>query len=145
MKSSLRWRVIATVGGPGTATPEHFTGPYAASKAALPSLMQTYALENAKTKLRVNCVDPGTVATRLRAEGFPGEDAAALATPELADRAVFVGSSSFPGRDRFCFLVFEHGYRHLLDFPNDTTNASGDLISQLAELVGKDNIQVENL
>lgn len=82
LRASDAGRIIATVGGPGTATPEHFTGPYAASKAALLSLMQTYALENAKTKLRVNCVDPGTVATRLRAEGFPGEDASGLATPE---------------------------------------------------------------
>lgn len=53
--------------------------------------------------------------------------------------------NSFPGRDRFCFLVFEHGFRHLLDFPNDTTNASQDLINQLVEYIGKDNVQVENL
>jgi DNA polymerase-3 subunit alpha len=53
--------------------------------------------------------------------------------------------NSFPGRDRFCFLVYEHGYRHLLDFPNNTTNASGELINQLCELVGKENIQVENI
>ena len=82
LRASPAGRIIATVGGPGTSTPEHFTGPYAASKAALLSLMQTYAVENAKTKLRVNCVDPGTVATRLRAEGFPGEDASGFTTPE---------------------------------------------------------------
>ena len=51
--------------------------------------------------------------------------------------------NSFPGRDRFCFMVYENGYRHLLDFPNDTTSASTDLLSQLSELVGRDNIQVE--
>ena len=53
--------------------------------------------------------------------------------------------NSFPGRDRFCFLVFEHGYRHLLDFPNDSTNVNTDLIGQLSELVGRDNIHVENI
>ncbi len=53
--------------------------------------------------------------------------------------------NSFPGRDRFCFMVYEHGFRHLLDFPNDTTNASGDLVEQLAELVGRENVQIENL
>ena len=53
--------------------------------------------------------------------------------------------NSFPGRDRFCFLVFEHGFRHLLDFPNDTTNANPELINQLVEFVGKDNVLVENL
>jgi DNA polymerase-3 subunit alpha len=51
--------------------------------------------------------------------------------------------NSFPGRDRFCFMVYENGYRHLLDFPNDTTSASTELLSQLSELVGRDNIQVE--
>lgn len=53
--------------------------------------------------------------------------------------------NSFPGRDRFCFLVYEHGFRHLLDFPNFTTNASNELIEQLSELVGRENIQIENL
>ena len=53
--------------------------------------------------------------------------------------------NSFPGQDRFCFMLYEHGYRHLLDFPNDTTNASKELVEQLAELVGRENIQVENL
>ena len=53
--------------------------------------------------------------------------------------------NSFPGRDRFCFLVFEHGYRHLLDFPNDSTNVNTELIGQLSELVGRDNIRVENI
>jgi len=53
--------------------------------------------------------------------------------------------NSFPGQDRFCFLVYEHGYRHLLDFPNHTTNATKELVEQLAELVGRENVQVENL
>lgn len=82
LRASPAGRVIATVGGPGTSTPEHFTGPYAASKAALLSLMQTYAVENAKTALRINCVDPGIVATRLRAEGFPGEDSSSFTSPD---------------------------------------------------------------
>ena len=53
--------------------------------------------------------------------------------------------NSFPGRDRFCFMVYERGFRHLLDFPNYTTNASNELVSQLAELVGRENIQIENI
>ncbi len=53
--------------------------------------------------------------------------------------------NSYPGRDRFCFLLFERGSRHLLDFPNYTTNASSELISRLAELVGRENISVEQI
>jgi DNA polymerase-3 subunit alpha len=53
--------------------------------------------------------------------------------------------NAFPGRDRFCFMVYEHGFRHLLDFPNDTTSVNTELISQLSEIVGQDNIRVENL
>jgi DNA polymerase-3 subunit alpha len=53
--------------------------------------------------------------------------------------------NSYPGRDRFCFLIYERGFKHLLDFPNDTTSANHELLSQLSELVGRENIQVENI
>lgn len=53
--------------------------------------------------------------------------------------------NSYPGRDRFCFLIYERGFRHLLDFPNDTTSANHELLNQLSELVGRENIQVENI
>jgi DNA polymerase-3 subunit alpha len=51
--------------------------------------------------------------------------------------------NSYPGEDRFCFLVYERGHQHLLDFPNDTTSASQELLNKLVELVGHDNVQVE--
>ena len=51
--------------------------------------------------------------------------------------------NSFPGEDRYCFLIFEQGRRHLLDFPNDTTAANSELLDKLVELVGSDNVQVE--
>ena len=50
-----------------------------------------------------------------------------------------------PGNDHFCFLVFENGYRHFLDFPNDTTGANNTLINTLVELVGAENVQVETI
>jgi len=52
---------------------------------------------------------------------------------------------SFPGEDRFCFYVLEQGRQHLLDFPNDTTAANSDLLNKLVELVGPDNVLVENV
>lgn len=51
--------------------------------------------------------------------------------------------NSFPGDDHFCFLVFEQGRRHMLDFPNDTTGANAELLKKLVELVGQENVQVE--
>ncbi len=51
--------------------------------------------------------------------------------------------NSYPGEDRFCFLVYERGHQHLLDFPNDTTSANQELLNKLVELVGHDNVQVE--
>ncbi len=50
---------------------------------------------------------------------------------------------SCPGNDHFCFMVFENGHRHFLDFPNDTTGINQVLIDQLAELVGAENVQIE--
>jgi len=59
-----------------------FWGPYAASKAALESMVGSWAAELEKTAIRVNLVDPGVVATRMRAEAFPGEDSGTLSTPD---------------------------------------------------------------
>ncbi len=55
---------------------------YATSKAALESMVQIYAAEMHKTAVRANLVSPGILATRLRAQAFPGEDANELAAPE---------------------------------------------------------------
>jgi NAD(P)-dependent dehydrogenase (short-subunit alcohol dehydrogenase family) len=59
-----------------------YWGAYAASKAALETMVKIYAGEVTKTKLRVNLVDPGITATNLRAQGFPGEDRARLRQPK---------------------------------------------------------------
>jgi NAD(P)-dependent dehydrogenase (short-subunit alcohol dehydrogenase family) len=59
-----------------------YWAPYSVSKAALEALAKTYANETAGTPIRVNLVDPGALATRMRAEAYPGEDQATLPTPE---------------------------------------------------------------
>jgi NAD(P)-dependent dehydrogenase (short-subunit alcohol dehydrogenase family) len=58
-----------------------YWGAYAASKAALETMVHIYAGEVANTALKVNLVDPGIVGTRLRTKGFPGEDRARLRKP----------------------------------------------------------------
>jgi len=59
-----------------------YWGPYAVSKAGLEMLVKIYAGEVAKTRVRANLIDPGIVRTRLRARAFPGEDPAALPSPQ---------------------------------------------------------------
>jgi len=59
-----------------------YWAPYSVSKAALETLAKTYANETADSPIKVNVVDPGATATGMRAEAYPGEDQAALQTPE---------------------------------------------------------------
>jgi NAD(P)-dependent dehydrogenase (short-subunit alcohol dehydrogenase family) len=61
-----------------------YWAPYSVSKAALEAVARTYANETEKTPIRVNLVDPGAMATRMRAEAYPGEDQTTLPTPEQA-------------------------------------------------------------
>jgi len=59
-----------------------YMGPYAASKAALDTLVRVWANETASTNMRVNLFSPGPIRTRMRAQVFPGEDPMTLDTPE---------------------------------------------------------------
>ena len=61
--------------------PKAYWGPYGATKAGMEHLVLTWADEVRTTRLRVNLFDPGTVATRLRAQAMPGEDRTTLPTP----------------------------------------------------------------
>ena len=66
-----------------------YRGPYAASKAALDTLVRSWANETASTPIRVNLFDPGPIRTRMRAIVFPGEDPMTLDTPaQVADFVV---------------------------------------------------------
>jgi NAD(P)-dependent dehydrogenase (short-subunit alcohol dehydrogenase family) len=55
---------------------------YAATKAALEAMAQSYASELRQTRITVNLIDPPATATRLRAEAYPGEAPATIAQPE---------------------------------------------------------------
>ncbi len=59
-----------------------FWGLYASTKAALESLVLSYAQEVEETPLRVNLVNPGRIRTKMRAEAYPGEDPETLPTAE---------------------------------------------------------------
>ncbi len=60
-----------------------YWGAYGVSKAGLECMMQTLADEvETNTKIRVNSIDPGPVATSLRSLAYPGENPAKIAKVE---------------------------------------------------------------
>jgi NAD(P)-dependent dehydrogenase (short-subunit alcohol dehydrogenase family) len=67
--------------------PRAFWGAYATSKAGLEALVRVYADETARTKLRVNLVDPGRLRTRLRARAYPGEKPETVPAPDSVTEA----------------------------------------------------------
>ncbi len=77
--------IFTTCAAAREATP--FWGAYAASKAALESMVRIYAAENIQSSLRVNLVDPGPLGTELRFAAFPFEDRTVLKSPDDATEA----------------------------------------------------------
>lgn len=68
--------------------PRAYWGAMGATKAGMEHLVQTWAQEVATTELRVNLFDPGPVATRMRANAFPGENRTSLPTPDAVAPAL---------------------------------------------------------
>jgi len=61
---------------------------YAASKAALDTLVGTYAAEVAHTAVRVNLYNPGPMRTGMRKDAFPGENPESLPLPDVHGEAL---------------------------------------------------------
>ena len=60
-----------------------YWGAYAISKAATDNMMQIFADEmDVNTAIRFNSINPGAVATNMRAKAYPGQDPAGLAKPD---------------------------------------------------------------
>lgn len=82
LKASDAGRALFVTSGAAHANMPYW-GVYAAGKAALESIVLTWAAEIANiSNTRVNLIDPGAVATRMRTIAFPGEDAATLPQPD---------------------------------------------------------------
>jgi NAD(P)-dependent dehydrogenase (short-subunit alcohol dehydrogenase family) len=75
--------VFVTDGGAGPGRP--YWGGYATAKAGLEAMVLAYAAELRLSRARANLFDPGPMATRLRAQAYPGEPAGAV--PRPADAA----------------------------------------------------------
>jgi len=69
--------------------PRAFWGAYGSSKAALESLLGSYADETEYSgRLRVHIVDPGATRTRMRALAYPGEEPESVKPPETVGNAI---------------------------------------------------------
>jgi len=111
LRRSEAGRAIFTTCSAGRdATP--YWGAYAASKAALETLVRIYAGEVANTAIRVNLVDPGPVRTRLRLNAFPAEDQSRLAAPEDVTEPFVAAAASDGSRNGDILTVPS---RNLLD------------------------------
>jgi len=88
LKNADRADVIALTSSVA-AEPRAFWGAYASSKAALETLLGTYADETEYLgRLRVHIVDPGATRTRMRALAFPGEEPESVKPPEVVARSI---------------------------------------------------------
>lgn len=82
LKKSDAGRAVFTTSGVGSRRAKAYWAAYAASKAGLDILVQSWAAELGDGALKVNLVNPGTVRTRMRAKAAPGEDPMSLPHPD---------------------------------------------------------------
>jgi NAD(P)-dependent dehydrogenase (short-subunit alcohol dehydrogenase family) len=94
MRKSGRGRIVA-IGSRAAVEPAAGIAAYAASKAALLSLVQNAALENRDAGITVNAILPGTIDTEANRKWGTPEDRAKWASPErVAAMAVFLLSDA---------------------------------------------------
>ena len=88
LRKAERADVVAVTSSVGR-EPRAFWGAYGSSKAALETLLETYADETAYTgRMHVHIVDPGATRTRMRALAFPGEEPESVKPPETVAAAI---------------------------------------------------------
>jgi DNA polymerase-3 subunit alpha len=80
--------------------------------------------------------DPRMVSVILRSTGDKERDVRRL-------KMIYGKLRSFPGQDRFSFLVFEGSHQYLLEFPNDCTGICPALLQELIRFVGEGNVRTE--
>ena len=88
LRKSESGRLLAVTSSVGR-RPRAYWGAYGASKAALDTLVLSYAEEVRNVSpVRIAIVDPGATATTMRARAFPGEDPATLKPPGAVAEAM---------------------------------------------------------
>lgn len=81
MRNSEDPSIIFTSSGVGRVG-KAFWGAYSVSKFGTEALSQILADENRHTPLKVNCINPGPIRTKMRLAAYPAEDRDKLKTPE---------------------------------------------------------------
>lgn len=81
LKKSHDASIVFTSSGVGRVG-KPFWGAYAVSKFGTEALSQILASENEHSAIRVNCINPGPVRTKMRLEAYPAEDRDALRTAD---------------------------------------------------------------
>ena len=101
LRKSETGRLLALTSSVGR-RPRAYWGAYGASKAALETLVLSYAEEVRNVSaIKVAIVDPGATATQMRARAFPGEDPATLKPPaEVAEAMVELLKRDFDTGER---------------------------------------------
>jgi NAD(P)-dependent dehydrogenase (short-subunit alcohol dehydrogenase family) len=112
LRQSDAGRAVFITSGAANQAPAYL-GPYAASKAALETLVRAWAKETASTPIRVNLFNPGPTRTRMRATVFPGEDPLTLNTPEqVAESIMPMCAPDWAETGKF----YDHKTRALMSF-----------------------------
>ena len=94
MRREKRGRIVA-IGSRAGVEPAPRIAAYAASKAALVSLMKTAALENRDAGITANVILPGTIDTKANRQSDPGGDHAKWVSPQkLAALALYLVSDA---------------------------------------------------
>jgi len=88
LRKAERADIVALTSSVGT-EPRAFWGAYGSSKAALETLLGSYADEVEYTgRMKVHIIDPGATRTRMRALAFPGEEPESVKPPEVVARGI---------------------------------------------------------
>jgi len=81
LKKSQHASIIFTSSGVGRVG-KAFWGAYSVSKFGTEALSQILSAENVHSGMRVNCINPGPVRTKMRLAAYPAEDRDALKGPQ---------------------------------------------------------------
>ena len=88
LRRSERADIVALTSSVGS-EPRAFWGAYGSSKAALETLVLSYADETEHAgRIRVHVVDPGATRTRMRQLAFPGEEPESVKAPDVVAKAI---------------------------------------------------------
>lgn len=119
---------------PAMETSSAVTEPPTRARNVLPPIVPPQIL----AEKRDDSQTPRMMTVTLRPSGDPERDRRRI-------KNIYFILMSQPGKDRFQFQIFEGGKGHLIDFPNDTTRISPELLNRLKNLLGEECWRIEEI